>query len=368
MKKKDFSVLEGRLDKYFKKYIKEKAFPGAALGFLSMYDTEIAKNIYCYGKINEKGSNVDKSTFFDLASLTKPLVTVLCLLCLMKEGKIDWNTKLDSLVSFHLPEDKKGITLVQLMSHNSGLPAYRPYYERLAAIPFPLRKRKIEEWILGEDLEYMPGSQSVYSDLGYIILGNIIEEISGFPLDEYWLRKIAAPLSLQKKLFFPKNKKRDNIVFASTNSIKKNLKDTSFRVHDKNAATLGGVAGHAGLFGTIEGVLSLCENLLLGWIKKRCHPSFLNEDLILSFKKNKKLNWTPGFDTPSSYASSSGKFFSKVSVGHLGFTGTSFWIDLEKKIVIVLLTNRVFWGEDNKMIKRIRPVIHDHIMEELLHL
>jgi CubicO group peptidase (beta-lactamase class C family) len=164
-------------------------------------------------------------------------------------------------------------------------------------------------------------------------------------------------------IIFPTKEDRKKRTFASTGV---SVAAKYSIVHDENSRILGGVSGHAGLFGTTEGVLALCENILLQWLSLSSHPSYFNKDLRDALKRNKDEQWTPGFDTPSSTGSSSGKYFSGCSVGHLGFTGTSFWIDLEKSIVIVLLTNRVFFGNENNKIREFRPVVHDLIMKRLL--
>ncbi len=363
MKRKDFLDMESHIERLFGKSIAEKVFPGAVLGFSSIKNSELQRKIYFFGSPDGSKRLVDKKTFYDLASLTKPLVTVLSLLSLMSEKKIDWNVHIESLLPFDIPEEKRNISIFQLMSHCSGLPAYRPYYKKLKNVPYILRKEKIIEYILQEELVNSPGTKSLYSDLGYILLGHIIEKITGKTLDYYWKKKIVSPLSLQKEIIFPIKDERKNRIFASTGV---SFEEEDPIVHDENSRILGGVSGHAGLFGTGEGVLALCENILLQWNNISFHPSYSNKDLKVALKRAEDEQWTPGFDTPSSVGSSSGKYFSKCSVGHLGFTGTSFWIDLEKSIVVVLLTNRVFWGNENNKIREFRPVIHDLVMNELL--
>jgi len=368
MIKTDFSDLEYQLDKLFGDCIKDKVFPGAALGFSYYKNNELNRKFYCYGSPDGSSRDVDNSTFYDLASLTKPLVTVLSLLALMEEKKIEWDSKLDSLLSYDVPDDKKNINIFHLMSHCSGLPAYKSYFDKLENIPFELRKDKIIKWILKENLESMPGEKNCYSDLGYILLGYIIEEKSGKSLDNYWKNKIIVPLSLEKKILFPKKEDKKNRIFASTGYYPNEKERYTVLVNDNNSQALGGITGHAGVFGTVEGVLFLCENILLEWLNMSVHPSYSNKELRLALKKVKGHQWTAGFDTPSEAGSSSGKFFSCCSVGHLGFTGTSFWIDLTKKIIIVFLTNRVLWDDKNERIKKIRPLVHDLVMEKLINI
>ncbi len=363
--KNHFKNIKTCLDKAFAEYIKDKAFTGAAIGISLFIDGNFQRMICCYGKRDESENNVDKNTLYDLASLTKPIVTVLSLLALLEEKKIEWNEKIDSLLSVNVPKDKKKIDLISLMSHCSGLPAHRPYYKDLIKIPPEYRKNEIINLIMREDLLYTTGQKNIYSDLGYILLGNIVEERSGRGLDAYWQEKISVPFLLQEKLLFPKKKGLEEENFASTGFSSVMNKKLYGIVHDDNCRVLGGVAGHAGLFGDVEGVLAFCENILKGYNDQLTHPFLSNDTLRAVLEKQKNSPWTLGFDTPSPSASSSGHFFSKESVGHLGFTGTSFWIDLERNISVVFLTNRTFFGEDNGKLKKIRPVLHDIIMKEL---
>jgi serine-type D-Ala-D-Ala carboxypeptidase len=365
MVKIQFKSLKTCLDKSFAEYIKEKVFPGAAIGISSFIDGEFQRRVFCYGKTDNSENEVKKNTLYDVASLTKPLVTVLSILALREEEKIFWKERLGSLLSFDIPRDKKNINLVHLMSHCSGLPAHRPYYENLIRIPPELRNTKIIEMILKENLLYKPGKKNIYSDLGYILLGNIIEARSGKRLDEFWRQKISIPLSLQDKLLFPKNEEIKETQFASTGYCSLLKKKLYGIVHDDNCRILGGIAGHAGLFGTIEGVLSLCEKILMGYNDQSTHPAFSNDNLRIVLEKRPSSSWTLGFDTPSPVASSSGRYFSKNSVGHLGFTGTSFWIDLQRRICIVFLCNRTFFGEKSEQLKKIRPITHDNIMQKI---
>jgi serine-type D-Ala-D-Ala carboxypeptidase len=360
-----FKNIKTCLDKSFTEYIKMNVFTGAAIGISSFIDGDFQRMICCYGKKDESENNVDNNSLYDLASLTKPIVTVLSLIALKEEKKVEWNERIDSLLSLDIPQDKKKINIISLMSHCSGLPAHRPYYKDLIKIPPEFRQNEIIKKILHEDLLYKTGQKNLYSDLGYILLGNIIEERSGKGLDEYWQQKINFPLLLQDKLLFPKKKGLNEKNFASTGFSSVMNKKLYGVVHDDNCRVLGGVAGHAGLFGNVEGVLSFCENILMGYNDQSTHPFFSNNTLRGVLEKQKNSPWTLGFDTPSPIASSSGHFFSKRSVGHLGFTGTSFWIDLEQRISVVFLSNRTFFGEDNRIFKKVRPIIHDFIMQEL---
>ncbi len=358
--------MEKKTDRLIREALKSRVFTACSVGYFIKKKNKIAGNIFNYGYAGEDQSNspVDDETVFDLASLTKPLVTSLSVLALLEEEKLNIEEKVAKYFEKTSPESKN-ITLLHLLTHSSGLPAHRPYYQKLMAIPYAERMDTLIRWILAEKLSFMPGAENLYSDLGFILLGKIIEKISGESLDEYWERKIIAPLGLNKGLFFASRRKMDNMVCATTGTCGWSKKSLCGVVNDENCRSLGGVAGHAGLFGTAKAVLSLCENIVMQFQGERQHPSYSSENLRKAFR-NKQGTWAFGFDTPTAGLSSSGKYFSDLTIGHLGFTGTSFWIDLQRGIAIVFLTNRVNSGESLTPIKRLRPLLHDTIMQILI--
>lgn len=359
------------LDIIFAKALAERVFPGAAVAVSTVennwkYDTLSA----CYGTTDFRLGvyPVTTETIFDLASLTKPLVTVLLLLSLIEEKRISVTDDLSVLLpGVNIPVDKRGIQLGQLMSHCSGFPAHRNYYTSLLTMVHQQRKSWLMESILGEDLAYSPGKQHVYSDLGFILLGMIIEEITGRGLADSFQTTLAEPLEIEDQLFFPGHSKRtlthSNCMVTETCPWSKVV--LCGRVHDDNCRALGGVAGHAGLFGTLKGVVTLCGQIYDCYHGKNNSLPMSSQILRMATGRVGRSTWSMGFDTPSALYSSSGKFFGSTSIGHLGFTGTSFWIDLEKGISVVLLSNRVCPTRANEKIKRFRPKLHNLIMEEL---
>ncbi len=360
-----YRELQKKLDICLANDLKNKAFSGCSIGFFKVVDKRIEKDIFYYGE-NQFGSDavpVDERTIFDLASLTKPLVTSLCILALVEEGKIALEGSL-KLFFNQVNEKAKNITILQLLNHTSGFPAHCPYYLDLLLLEKGSRFSQLEALILKEKIISPPGTMSVYSDLGYILLGRIIEKVTGDSLDSYWSRKIIAPLQLTEGLFFTNNRNADTRVYATTGNCVWSKKKLSGIVHDDNCRAVGGVAGHAGLFGTTTGLLSFCENVVLLYKGLYQHPSISNH----TFKHhidNKVMNRRFGFDIPTGDNSSSGRYYSDCAIGHLGFTGTSFWLDLIKGIGIVFLTNRVYCGGDVESIKKLRPLVHDTIMEIL---
>ena len=314
------------------------------------------------------GVPVEAGTLFDLASLTKPLCTTLCTLHLVYSGRVHWNDTCHTLLDKHSPE-KKRITIENILHHASGLPAYKPYY--LKFLPKSSQETAIQIIcnIKNESLEYLTGTTCVYSDLGFILLGSFLEKVEKLSLDQLFKNQITEPLGLAEKIHFMPlegSLQKEKSTIAATEDCPWRKKIMQGEVHDEHSWLMGGVAGHAGLFGTAEGVLCLCECLLDCWQDRDSHPAFSN-DLIrhaLNWKDSRQ-SWRLGFDSPTPGLSSSGSFFTPQSVGHLGFTGTSFWIDPEQNIIVVLLTNRVHPSRENIKIRKFRPFFHDFIMKRI---
>jgi CubicO group peptidase (beta-lactamase class C family) len=366
-----FQDIENVLKTLSQQALSESIFPGCAVGILIDRPDKKMSYVWTAGFTDQsKNFNVSKQTFYDLASLTKPLVTTLSILALIEMGKIDFCTSLKVVFQGSINPEKNQITIGDLLVHRSGLPAHRSYFLNLNTIEgYEKRRAKIVEYILDEPLEQQPGTVTVYSDLGFILLGYIIERITSQSLEVFWSKNIAIPLLLQDRLVFQPTLKNIGLNrIAATEECQWTRKVLCGEVHDDNCRSLGGIAGHAGLFGTVEGVIDLCGTLLRIWrgekILSLCSPRLLQK----TFERKEDMEWCYGFDTPTGEKSSSGHYFSQRTVGHLGFTGTSFWIDLCRGIVIVLLTNRVNPSRNNEKIKAFRPVLHDTLMEKLVKL
>lgn len=316
-------------------------------------------------------------TIYDLASLTKPLATATAVLCLVQDGRLG----LHDPVQRHI-EELKGravgaATVCHLLTHSSGLPAWRPLYERIAeedrrvpgTLGGPRAQRLALTLIKDEPLEAPPGARSVYSDLGFILLGVLIERVSGRRLSAYCRETVFEPM--QAALFFLGPASGSETVPDPTRVAP--TEDDSWRgrllraeVHDENAYALGGAAGHAGLFGTAEAVSAVVSH----WLESYAGRSrLLSPDLVKQFVTRADRipgsSWALGWDTPS-VPSSSGSRFSAASFGHLGYTGTSIWVDPTKELEVILLSNRVHPTRRNEAIKQFRPLIHDVIYEELV--
>lgn len=311
---------------------------------------------------------VGEQTVFDLASLTKPLVTTLLVANLVENEILTMNTTISTLLQdIDMSRETADIELWQLLSHCSGLPAHRPYYVKLLGVPKQLRADWLLRTLLKEPLQYRSGTKHIYSDLGYLLLGQIVERCSGKSLDAYFKEKIAEPLGLSEQLFFvPDDQDKADRSYAYTEICPWSHSWLCGKVDDDNCRALGGVAGHAGLFGTVEGVTRLCSTLGAVWGGRDCSKMISGRMLKKLMTRVEGSTWCYGFDSPSAEASSAGKYFSPRSVGHLGFTGTSFWMDLERGISVVLLTNRVHPSRMNDKIRAFRPVIHNLVMNKVL--
>jgi CubicO group peptidase (beta-lactamase class C family) len=321
-----------------------------------------------------------KEAIFDVASLTKPLATTLVMMKLVDEGGARLDQPLSELLSSSSLRDKRELTPRLLLSHSAGLVDWKPFYEKLVDFPLKDRKRVLREWIIKEPFAYEPGEGSLYSDLGFMLLEWVIEERAGENLPEFVQRHFYGPLGLKRTFFlgtseignpprppFMKMGRISSEEFAATEDCPWRKKILQGEVHDDNAWALGGYSGHAGLFSDADGVYAIASMLREHYYGIR--RDFFRPETVREFFKRQGIvrgsDWALGWDTRALEGSSAGKYFSRDSVGHTGFTGTSIWMDLEKDVIAIFLTNRVHPKRDNDKIKQFRPVIHDAIMEEL---
>jgi CubicO group peptidase (beta-lactamase class C family) len=311
------------------------------------------------------GTPVSTRTIFDLASLTKPFATTLAVMKLMERSQLALDHTLGDFMVPCRGTDKAGISVRHLLYHNSGLPDYRPYFRELAAAEPSKRRELILTMILDEPLAYPIGEKEVYSDLGFMLLRGIVETVSGSRLDEFVRKEIYLSMQLKDLFFVDPEHPLPADRFAATEKCP--WRHTRIRgvVHDENAYSVGGVDGHAGLFGTAVDVHCLLMEILGTYSGGPSHHIF-EPDLLTEFLDyGKGTKRALGFDRPAANGSASGCCFSRNSVGHLGFTGTSFWMDLERSIIVILLTNRVHPSRDNEKIRDFRPILHDVVMETL---
>jgi beta-N-acetylhexosaminidase len=344
--------------------VKEKAFPGGVLAV--GWKGRLA--VHAFGRLtyHRDSDEVTPDTVYDVASLTKPVVTSTEVAMLTEDDRIP----LDAPIARYLPEFmtatasdpnpgwRARVTVRQLLLHTSGLPAHRAYFQQARD------RREVLRAIFAEPLVAEPGSKVEYSDLGFILLGEIVTRLTGEPQDRLAHDSIFEPLGMSDSTFNPPAKLREEIAPTEDGSeFRKGL--MRGEVNDGNAWAMGGVAGHAGLFSTAPDIAAFAQMMLNGGIYE--HDRLLRRATVTEFTTPVVTDKTPralGWDVPTA-DSSSGKCFSASAYGHLGFTGTSLWIDPVRSVFVVLLTNRVHPSVANDKIRKVRPEVHDAVMEGL---
>jgi CubicO group peptidase (beta-lactamase class C family) len=357
-----------RIEDLLIKGVKQGVYPGAVLLVVQ------GDNIVFFKEAGDRvliphAAPMHKDVIFDLASLTKPLATTLAVMKLVDEKKIDLDQSLAGLLSKAIPRDKRSITPRLLLSHCGGYADWKPLYVDLENFRVEKRKDILRERLLDMPLLYEPGKECLYSDLGFMVLEWVVEESAGVPLPLYLDQYFYRPLLLKKTFLYHESSQGqfEEDQFAATEVCTWRKKVLLGSVHDENAHALGGYSGHAGLFGIGEEVYAIVNLLRAHFFGYR--DDYLDPDTVREFFRRQDIvqgsTWALGWDTPSPQDSSSGKYFSAKSVGHLGFTGISTWMDLERYVIVIFLTNRIHPTRQNEKIKEFRPRLHNLIMEEL---
>jgi CubicO group peptidase (beta-lactamase class C family) len=352
------------LDRLMQQAITEQVFPGAVL-LVSKEDTVRLHRAYGFADLSTQ-RRMTIETVFDLASLTKPLATTLAIMVLVQAGNINLEQDLGDVLPAFKQSEKSFIKIKQLLYHTAGLPDYRAYYRDLEHLPLNQRKKALRKLLVDEPLIHPVGSRVVYSDLGFMILEWVIEQTSGQRLDRFVRTMIYGPMGLHHLFFVNLRAGRRQGPFAATEQCPWRQEILCGQVHDENAYVVGGIQGHAGLFGTAASVYTLLAALLRAFQGRHSDLRLEKELVRLFFKRLPGTDKALGFDVPAMDNSSCGRYFSKRSVGHLGFTGTSFWMDLDRAIIVILLTNRVHPSRKNETIRVFRPKLHDAVMQCLM--
>lgn len=352
------------VDQCMEKALSDGIFPGAQL-----LAARCGKIFFrrAYG-IADRSTHrkVSLKTVFDLASLTKPLATTLAAMLLVQAEKLSIGQPLCTVLPEFCKSDKADIRIAQLLYHTAGLPDYRPFYLALKNLPIEQRKNELRQKLVSEPLAAEPGKSAQYSDIGFMILEWVIEKVSGTDLDVFVQENIYNPLTISDLFFIRHDRFVPNREYAATEECPWRQKMLCGEVHDDNAHVVGGVAGHAGLFGTADAVYAILSELMRVYSGNPGRRVFQTAAVQLFLKKNDRAGRALGFDVPSPSESSSGDFFSQESsVGHLGFTGTSFWMDVKQETLVILLTNRVHPSRENDRIRAFRPIIHNQVMDAL---
>lgn len=372
----DFQAVEDA----FQEAVANGVFPGAVV-LVGREDEVVFEGKYGLRSILPEKSPMESDTIFDLASLTKPLATTIAMMLLVKEKKIC----LDDQVTRFIPNfgvfGKSPTTFRHVLAHCSGLAAWKPYYEEVSKadnngtrkfVASKAAQSFVLERIHRERPIAAPGTKVVYSDLGFMLLAEIVEQVSGRSLDRLCQERIFQPLGLKSTFFvdltqlWARRDRPNQEGIAPTENCPWRKKVICGEVHDENAFAMGGVAGHAGLFSSARDIHQLIARL------GKCYEGkdpFLSESVVREFLTRDKTvqgsTYALGWDTPSSEDSASGDQFSANSVGHLGFTGVSLWWDLERKCHVIVLTNRIHPSRLGNKIREFRPQIHDLILKAL---
>ncbi|MCP3955967.1 MAG: beta-lactamase family protein [Desulfobacterales bacterium] len=311
------------------------------------------------------GTPMTAQTFFDLASLTKPLATTLALMRLVEDRRLDLDQPVVEILPSLDRSGKQKITARHLLTHTSGLPSWRPWFIHLWDCPRARRREELHRFLIAEPLETETGEVTAYSDLGFMLLAWIIEEISGQRLDHFVNAAVYDPLGIEDLFYLDRWSVSVPVDrFAATQLCPWRQRLLKGQVDDDNTWAMGGIGGQAGLFGTAIEVSVLAETLRLTAAGTSVSDLFTTRNVNRFFERQASGR-ALGFDVPNRTDSSTGHYLADSSVGHLGHTGTSFWIDPEKALVVTLLTNRVHPFRFSTGIQSFRPRLHDTVVQEL---
>ncbi|HEY9127367.1 MAG TPA: serine hydrolase domain-containing protein [Acidobacteriaceae bacterium] len=336
--------------------VAQRAFPGCAFGLwrngqlllndaLGQFTYEIAS------------PTVTPGTIYDVASLTKVVCTTAIAMLLYDRGLLDLEMPLgEMLPGFVIGRDDsrwaRAVTIRHLLAHTSGLPGYVPLFQRATST------RAVLRGCLELPIEAEPGTRAVYSDPGFILLGKALETILNEPLATWAHREILLPLGLTSSIFCPAANMRALIPPTEDDELFRQRRIQG-EVQDEHAYLLKGAAGHAGLFSNVPDLLRFSSEIL--------QPILFRASTIELFARRQpppESSRALGWDTPSG-ESSSGTLFSRNSIGHLGYSGCSLWIDRDAGLAVVLLTNRTWPHRESQQIRQVRPAFHDALLRAL---
>ncbi len=346
-----------------------RAFPGGVLAV--GLDGALAHS-RAFGRLSydPDAAAVATDTLYDLASLTKVVVTTTLSMILVDEGKLDLDARVHAFFPAFSGPARERVTVRHLLTHSGGLQWWAPLYKEVKG------KKAYIERIVAMDLAYEPGAKTVYSDLGIILLGDILERVSGTPFEELAQKRVLQPLAMKDSRYRPPAALLDRI--APTENDPWRGRVVRGEVHDENALALGGVAPHAGLFATAPDLAHLAQALLDGGVfGGRRIVSRATVELFTERAGIPVSSRALGWDTPTDESgqrsstpgqpgySSAGSLFSARSFGHTGFTGTSMWMDPARGLYVILLTNRVHPTRENNKIRDTRAQVADAVVRAL---
>ncbi len=333
--------------------IADHAFPGASAAVVAGGKLVALRGM---GRFTyDAGSpEITAETIFDLASVSKVVGTTAMAMLLYERGHLDLDVPVAGIIPQFARGDvrRQSVTIRMLLAHSSGLPPYVRLYRDAHT------REQLLEAALAVPLEADPDTRAAYSDIGFIILGAALERIADESLQSFCGREVFGPLGMHHTTYCPPAPLRSGIPPTQD--------DREFRgriiqgeVQDENASVLGGVAGHAGVFSSAADLAMFAHCMLQGG-----RPILRPDTIELFTRRHGASSRALGWDTPST-PSQSGKYFSPRSFGHLGYTGTSLWVDPERRLSIVLLTNRTWPDTKSQLIKQVRPQFHDAVVESI---
>jgi len=346
----DFSEVE----KVVNDAVKDSAFPGAVVLVSKDGNIQFHKAFGSF-TYEDNSTKTDLNSIYDLASLTKVVATTTAAMICVDRNLFSLDDKVSEYIPEFVSNNKENITIKNLLMHNSGLPAWKKFWGVYD------NSEDVLKDIYNSKTEYEPGTKTIYSDLGLITLAEIIEKVSGKPFDIFCKEEIFEPLNMNDTYFIPPDSVKDRIPPTEYDNYWRN-RLIKGEVHDETASLLNGVAGHAGLFSTAEDIHNLLLTLLI-------NGRFENKQIIdsatvkLFTTKQPNSSRAIGWDIKSPTKSSAGNYFSSLSFGHTGFTGTSAWVDPLNKVIVVFLTNRVYPTRENNKIIKVRPLLHDAVIK-----
>ena len=348
-----------RLEELLRAAIDAESLPGAVLAVGIGQDIVYEQALGFAERLHGVIRPMTFDTLFDLASLTKVVATLPSILLLVEHGGLCMSDPVAHFIPTFSGAEKEGVTLRHLLTHSSGLPSHREFYRRWS------HHDEILAAVIAEPLETSPGAQVVYSDLGFILLGEIVQQVTGQTLDAYARQQVFEPLGMVHTQFCPPRE------LASRAAATEDKPERGVKVgvvHDENAEALGGVSGHAGLFAPARDLIRYLQ-MWLGLPE--------SDDNVLSAPTRhlavqphihgtnvaRGLGWVLRGDVYDHM----GDLWPPSGAGHTGFTGTSLAFDPVSGLWTVLLTNRVHYGRENNLMRRLRPLIHNVIAATLLH-
>ncbi|HEX2788211.1 MAG TPA: serine hydrolase [Ignavibacteria bacterium] len=364
------STAETQIDNFISNGVMSSVFPGGQLliakSGIVIYDKVFGSYTY-----DENSPHVTKSTLYDLASLTKVVATTPAIMKLYEMKKLDVNDKVAGYIPEFANNGKEDITIKNLLLHNSGLKAWIPFYQTCSG------KEDVLNTIYNISLDYTPETKTVYSDLNAVLLGEIVERVSGKSLEEFCREYIFKELDMQNT-GFNLNSTQKGLAAPTENDVYWRKKQLQGEVHDECAYLMGGVSGNAGLFSNAEDLYKYMNMLIKRGEYYNPHSNRLvieemfkpeTVDLFttrfsnFSYYNSRALGWDTKPEPKGSTRTQCGEMMSENCFGHTGYTGTSIWYDKDRELLIIFLTNRVYPTRDNTAMRDFRPDLHNKIIE-----